>query len=488
MVLANGGDGGRGGTAGAGPPDIWTLITAGQGGGGGAGAGGTILLQGISDSWGATVLAVSGKPGSTPSATVQVEPRTELQQAIARDPSGDIRADGAIIGLAKPVATQGPDLGYLRELVTTQNSIDLMGLNATHLRVSGAFGSTRRAIRWSQNAGLNAETVACAATVPLHEGFNSVIAEFVFDTMGLPETSPALDALVLMRSAAVRARKLLFIDHTLAYYEFTATITPAALSVATERSADLTVAVVASQPTPLVWSVPSGADYGTVAAQPNGARYTAPSRAPASPTSVMVASSLAPDRTASATVTILPGVSTSAVAASGTPKTAVLPSANCGQQITIDIPPAAFALTGQAFTQAGVEFPRLMAQGGMCVRDVLPVAPVLAPGLQSLTVEVPACADPGGWVRVPGHGSARLQIVPLITGLAGDRAANPDYTINGSGFACGDTQVLVNGVAEPAASILSLTCGSIHMAQWPNHGTSIIVRTSGGDSAPFLVP
>ena len=113
---------------------------------------------------------------------------------------------------------------------------------------------------------------------------------------------------------------------------------------------------------------------------------------------------------------------------------------------------------------------------------------MLAPGLQSLTVEVPACADPGGWVRVPGHGSARLQIVPLITGLAGDRAANPDYTINGSGFACGDTQVLVNGVAEPAASILSLTCGSIHMAQWPNHGASIIVRTSGGDSAPFLVP
>ena len=106
------------------------------------------------------MLAVSGKPGATPSATTQVEPRTELQQAIARDPSGDIRADGALIGVVKPVATQ-PDLVSVRELVTTQNTIELTGLNATHMRVTSGFGSTRRADTHAQSAGLNAETVVC---------------------------------------------------------------------------------------------------------------------------------------------------------------------------------------------------------------------------------------------------------------------------------------------------------------------------------------
>ena len=204
---------------------------------------------------------------------------------------------------------------------------------------------------------------------------------------------------------------------------------------------------------------------------------------------MIVASAFAPNLTAVADVTVVAGVATSAVAATGNAATATLPSANCGQVITIEIPPAAYALTSQGFSSVpAVEFPRLFTQAGVCARDVLPVAPVIAPGLLSLTAEVPACADPGGWVHVPGHGSLRLQIVPLITSLAGDRAANPDYTINGSGFACGDTQVLVDGMVQPATSILSLSCGTIHMAQWPNHGASLIVRTSGGDSAPFMVP
>ena len=116
------------------------------------------------------------------------------------------------------------------------------------------------------------------------------------------------------------------------------------------------------------------------------------------------------------------------------------------------------------------------------------IAPTIAPGLQSLTAEVPACADPGGWVHIAGHGSARLQIVPEVTSIDGIRASEPDLYVRGSGFACGETQVLVDGVLQPATSILSLSCGSIHMTPWPARGASLVVRTSGGDSAPVAVP
>ncbi len=490
VVMANGGDAGNGGSAGADPPGVFTYISAGQGGGGGGGGGGSLWLQGVGDSWGAFVLAVSGKPGATPSATVQVEARTLLQQALARPSSGEIRADGAIIGLARPVATQGPDVHYRPNLVETQASVDVSGFNATHMRVSNGFGTTRRAVTSSFNAGLNADTFACIAPIPLAEGFNDIIAEWMYETYGLPESSPLLDAQVLMTSAPVRMRTVLRMVGTIAQYGFSATIAPAAPQVATERSIDLTAAVNATQATPLLWSVSGGNDFGTVAPTAAGARYTAPTRPLAAPALVAVASALAPTFRSSVAVTVLPGIATAAVAATGQPRIPTLPSANCGQVITIDIPAATFALTGQGFGIATtVEFPLLFAApGGGCARSVQPVVPTIATGLQGLTAEVPGCADPGGWVRIAGHGSARLQIVPAVTRIDGDRAAELEYTIRGTGFACGETQVLVNGVPQPATAMVSLTCGSIVMRGWPPAGASLIVRTSGGDSAPIPVP
>ncbi len=490
VVMANGGDGGAGGTAGDGLPDPWAYISAGQGGGGGGGGGGTILLQGITDSWGASAVAVSGKQGFHPRSAIQVEERTLLQQALARASTGDIRADGAIVGLARPVATQGPDILYLPNLVSTQPSLDVMGYNATHLKVSGGFGRTRRAITWATNAGLNAETVLCMAPVPLNEGFNEIIAEWMWETYGLPESDPQLDAQVMMTSAAVRKRRVLRLSGTIPYYDFTATVTPTALTVATERTGDITVAVTATQATPLLWSVNGGDEYGTVAAQAGGARYRTPSRVPGSVASVAVASALDPNRRTYATVSVVPGITTAAVAATGTPAIATLPSANCGQTIAIDIPAATYALTNEGFASVpAVEFPVLHAKtGGGCERGIVPIAPTIATGLQSLAAEVPACADPGGWVRVAGHGSARLQIVPEVTSIDGIRASEPDFTVRGSGFACGETQVLADGVLQPASSILSVSCGSIHMTPWPTRGAALVVRTSGGDSAPIAVP
>ena len=64
----------------------------------------------------------------------------------------------------------------------------------------------------------------------------------------------------------------------------------------------------ASQTTALLWSVVGGADFGTVTAETNGARYTAPSRPPAGGVLVRAASSLDPNRSSTTPVTVLPGI------------------------------------------------------------------------------------------------------------------------------------------------------------------------------------
>lgn len=479
IVLALGGDGGSGGTAGSAPPAVWTLISAGGGAGGGGGSGGTILLQGIDMSSGATVLATTGRHGATVvDDAVRVEPRSFIEQAAAQDASGDIRADGAIVGLVKPIATQGPDLLYLRQLVTTRNWIDINAFNATHMRVSNAFTSNQMVqVTQLGNAGLNADTFFVRGSVPLEVGFNTVVAE--------QETLPGVPAMT-MQSAAVRKRRILYIDQTIAHYAFTAHITAASLVVATERGTRLAVRVTATQSTPLIWTVRGGLVNGAVRAHPGGALYTAPSRPVDTPVTISVNSAFSPNLGDQVELNVIPGVVTSATAANGTPALASLPSANCGQVVTLEVNPSALALTQQAFSQVqAVEFERLMSQGGNCVHDVLPVQPTINTGLLSLTAEVPACADPLGWVRVPGHGSLRLQIVPVITGLIGNRASSPDYTIIGSGFACNSTQVLVDGTLQTPSSI---SCGALSMSPWPNHGASLVIRTSGGESAPFTVP
>ena len=73
--------------------------------------------------------------------------------------------------------------------------------------------------------------------MPLAEGFNRVIAEWMYDTLGLPETSPGPRRAGRDAVGGGGTRKILFIDHTLTNYAFR-TLTPATLSVATERSAE----------------------------------------------------------------------------------------------------------------------------------------------------------------------------------------------------------------------------------------------------------
>ena len=50
------------------------------------------------------------------------------------------------------------------------------------MRVSNGFGTTRRAVTSSVNAGLNAETFACIAPIPLAEGFNDIVAEWMYES------------------------------------------------------------------------------------------------------------------------------------------------------------------------------------------------------------------------------------------------------------------------------------------------------------------
>jgi hypothetical protein len=78
--------------------------------------------------------------------------------------------------------------------------------------------------------------------------------------------------------------------------------------------------------------------------------------------------------------------------------------------------------------------------------------------------------------------------VPAVTAFDGDRAADPQVTVRGTGFSCGQTEVLVNGQPVPSTEILSLTCGAIVLANWPLAGATLTVRTPGGLSASVTVP
>ena len=50
--------------------------------------------------------------------------------------------------------------------------------------------------------------------------------------------------------------------------------------------------------------------------------------------------------------------------------------------------------------------------GGGCERGVLPVAATVAPGLLVADGDAAGVRRAPRWVRVPGHGSAELQVVP----------------------------------------------------------------------------
>jgi hypothetical protein len=382
----------------------------------------------------------------------------------------------------------GPDLFDRTDLVATVPTWEVRGLDANMLSVRNGEEEEWHPIRAEHihPNGFTSLNNFFIRDIPLKPGFNYVRAQRWLEDDPFPMDQNAL----LMECADVRIRRVLYLPDTIGAYEFACVLTPPSLSVPTERSATITAAVTASQATGLVWSVYGGAPYGTVAAVQGGGRYTAPSRPPVGDAYVRAASSLDPGRATNATVTVLPGIAIASVAASGTPAVAGLPSANAGQSIDVTIPPAVYAMTQAGFAgsvQVELEFLRPGASGG-CERGTLPVAATVATGLQSLTATIPACTSPRGWVRVPGHGSAELQVVPAVTSFEGDRASEPYVVVRGTGFACGETDVLVDGIPVAASSVTGVTCGSLRLGQWPAQGAMLSVRTVGGESARVPVP
>jgi len=480
-VLARGGDGGRGGR---GQGDWYS--GAGHGGSGGGGAGGSIHLAGLSRGGGA-VAATSGSTPRAISAGVGIEARTPLQIALGSPATGEVRIDGYAFGSCRPAPTPGPDLFPSDNLVATVPSWEVRGLDANFLSVRNGEDEELHAVRPEHvfPQPFTSRNSFFVRTVPLQPGFNYIRAQRRLEDEPYPIAANPL----LMECADVRVRRVLYLPDTIAAYEFTATLAPASLTVPAERSATITAAVTASQPTGIMWTVDGGDPYGTIVPAGGGARYTAPSRPPPGGAWVRAASSLDPGRYVRADVTVLPGIRIASTAATGTPAVAGLPSANAGQSIDVTIPPEVSAITGTGFVNAQVVLETLRpgAAGG-CERGVLTVPATVAPGLASLSATLPACTSPRGWVRVPGHGSAELQVVPAITAFEGDRASEPDVVIRGTGFACGETDVLVNGAPVAAGRILAVTCGSVRLRDWPDPMDDVQVRTVGGVSAAARVP
>ena len=73
-------------------------------------------------------------------------------------------------------------------------------------------------------------------------------------------------------------------------------------------------------------------------------------------------------------------------------------------------------------------------------------------------------------------------VVPTITSLDLDPAIAPGMLIKGTGFVCGGTTITFDGVEVPPISIISVTCGLIHLATRPSSGVKILVSTAGGTS------
>jgi hypothetical protein len=54
--------------------------------------------------------------------------------------------------------------------------------------------------------------------------------------------------------------------------------------------------------------------------------------------------------------------------------------------------------------------------------------------------------------------------------------------IKGSGFVCGATTINIDGLDVPPGSIISVTCGLIHLATRPGPNGKLYVTTAGGTS------
>jgi hypothetical protein len=452
------------------------LIQAGRGGGGGGGAGGVIILQGV-HWWSGVLVAVSGNQGTVPRyAPFPVEARTAWQRLLQQPQSGAIRVDGEM-PVTRGGAFSGPDLGYAYSLLVTSPDIEVYAPGADVIRVTG---NNFQAASFDQRIGQSSRF-----PVTLFDGFNELRSEW---------TGSGQFSGPIMTCAMIRRRTFLFLADTIPYYEFACTVTPATATVPTERTLQLTAAVTARPATTVTWDVwvGAGTQLGTI--QPNqqggGAVYTAPCTAPPAAVLVRAISTLDPSRYGSAAITVIPGIEVSSLASSGTGANPRVAAANVGQDLTITIPAAVFASTGQGFGAGQtVEFDLIERQpNGTCQTRRVPFQGTVLAGLTTLTVTVPACAAPVQSIRAPGHGCLPIQVVPVITSIDPDPNNFPHVFIAGSGFACGATTVTFISGDVPTSDIVSVTCDRIEVAIRPASGTEVRVRTTGGTSAGFIMP
>ena len=472
-VAANGGDGGAGafpfavGTPPSAPP-----FHAGCGGGGGGGAGGAVVLHGVRLLEG-EVLAVGGTDGRAArfaGAVVTIpDTRTPLQRLLANPQSGIIRIDGRPSAAATiaPRAYSVPDLDYRRNLVADAPQVTVQGTPA-----GGPVAGT--SILRVQNSAGEQFVVASGdpftTTVPLAPGFNEID--------GVDWDGGSLIA----AAAAPRRRRILYLPGVVSVFAFACAISPPSPTVATERSIKLTATVTGTTQTAVSWSVDGGSANGSVA---QDGTFRAPCTTPPGPVTVRASSAFDPTRAGTASVTVIAGVAVTAQATRGTPADPAVPSANVGQQITADIPPAVRTLTGELFAAGqNVEFETVKRDAtGSCQTGTLPVAGTVVAGMTRLRATVPPCAAPAQRLRVAGHGCARLQVVPVITSL--NRPSNAQYTVvNGSGFACGATEIFFGAVKVAASQVLSVECNVILLGTRPAAGEQVTVRTAGGTSNP----
>ena len=446
------------------------IIAAGRGGGGGGGAGGQIVLQGVVWSSGA-LIAVSGEQGRVPRyGPLPADARTRRQKLMQQPPTGSIRVDGEM-PTTRGNGFSGPDLAYVYNLLATTPSVEVSAPGAEFVRVTGGGMQTAA----FPTVGGPGNRVA----ITLFPGFNEVQADMTLGT-GTP----------VMLSANIRRRTFLFLTNTIAFYEFAGAVTPAAVTLATERTIDLTATVTARPATALRWDVFGGTPSGSVQANGNSATYRAPCDVPSGPIEVRASSTLDPSRSASAVVTVVAGVEASSVAATGTPASPGLASVNVAQVLTVSIPAATYALTQTGFPANQVAEFDLVSRSaaGQCQRSRSPFATTVAPGQISLDVALPSCAAPIQSVRVPGHGCLKLQVVPVITSIDPDPNSFPHIFINGSGFDCmGTTVVFITGPLA-ASDVISIACQRIEVAIRPAPGSEVRVRTAGGTSAGFVMP
>lgn len=456
------------------PPAPTYLISAGRGAGGGGGAGGAIQLHGARWQSG-FVLALGGESSSRlpiyTSGPFPVDIRTAFERLLDRPATGRIRFDGPLPGQqVVPAPFSGPDLDYCFNLVSPSPQFQLSGhgtAGTLQVHVRDRQGNEQVAVPSAVDP-----VTGFTVMVPLFNGFNDIQAEFVL--FGPPDV-------VWAGSAPVRTRTVLYLPGATPVFAFACSISPATATVPTERTVGFAVTVTGTPLTAVTWSVDGGVTNGAVS---QTGSYTAPCAVPSVPVTVRVRSALDPSKSCTAQVTVIPGITVSATAATGTPANPGVPSANVGQTVTVEIPAAVFALTGSGFASGqGVEFTTVQrSTTGACTTSAVTVQGVVAAGLTSLNVAVPSCADGDQTIRVPSHGCARLQVVPVIASLNTDPTIAPLMLINGTGFVCGATEVYFGTSKVPDAQVIAVVCNSIVVGARPAAGEPVTVRTRGGTS------